>query len=157
MVIFSPICPMLRATRSAKDDPSVLSLATCSEDMFVVLTDSPPSFVMVKQVFARLSRILLNFSFLATKSVSQLSSTIAAFLSARRRPSRPCDVLRPCSFCALAQPWACACSFSHTSASAKLLLLSLRAFLQIEREYPVFFLKAAKSDLATAELAARLK
>ena len=45
-----------------------------------------------------------NWAFLATKSVSQLSSTIEAQLPLTMTPIRPCAVFRPSSLLALSKP-----------------------------------------------------
>lgn len=66
--------------------------------------------------FATWDTSALNFSFLATKSVSQFTSTMAPTLSSMWIPMRPCAVVRPASFVAFAQPCAWASAWSHDSA-----------------------------------------
>ena len=89
--------------------------------------------------------------------------TITAKFPSILTPNNPWDVFRPltkrlsnylklfkntCSFDALAHPWAWACSCSQFSAAARSLSVSVRAFLHMDREYPVDFLSLASSDLA---------
>ncbi len=70
----------------------------------------------VKQVLATLVAKLWNKLFLATKSVSQLTSTIAAVRSSAVIAMTPCGVLLPATLCAVAHPRASACSLIHASA-----------------------------------------
>ena len=48
------------------------------------------------------------------------TSTIAAAFPSTISPISPCDMARPCSLVALAQPSFCACSFSHFSACGQI-------------------------------------
>jgi len=75
-------------------------------------------FAWWRQAVVTCSTSALKVLFLATKSVSQLTSTMAMHLSdgSEAIPMRPCAVARPSNLVAFAQPKAFACSCSHFSA-----------------------------------------
>ena len=90
-----------------------------------------------------------NCLFLATKSVSEFSSTTAADRSSEERqtPIKPWVVLRPSNLFALLHPWAWACSSSHFLASSTSWLQFTNAFLHKDKEYPVCFRNFPSTDI----------
>lgn len=166
--MFSPICPINRAEWSARLLPSLPGRAlSVSESKRTLLINSFFSIVDVNcnTACAIDSVNPWNCLFLATKSVSQLTSTKAPWFLSTITATRPCDVVLPCNLVAFDQPSDCACSFNHASAwkifyiiccfvnylvstyknkikftFTKSLSCNSKAFLQFENVYPVFFL-----------------
>ena len=80
-----------------------------------------------------------NFSFLATKSVSQFNSTSALQLFLTPTPIRPCVVCLPSSLVAFVQPSCWACSRSHSSAygnKKQVCLLGVDSLFEIHWKRP---------------------
>lgn len=103
------------------DAKPVLIQILCTFPIKISLTFHRSPSKSVKSVYCRhmqatWSTNRLKVSFLATKSVSQFSSTMAPRFPRMSTPIRPCAVARSATLVAFDQPRVWACSCSHFSA-----------------------------------------
>src|SRR5829696_7175878 len=136
-----PLLTWSFATRRTVMFSPIVAMSSCSRSLIVVFepgkcaassASTVPS--PISASFAASRAKAWNWSFLATKSVSEFTSTTAAMWPEDSTAISPSAAMRPAFFAALARPFL----RSQSTAASRSPLVSLRAFLQSIMPAPVF-------------------